>query len=212
MGGDKSQQYFMRNERMVIYTPKKGYTGPDMFTYRMIDGLEIQEYIGSNGQSTTKSEVTAHVRRCRKYISDKSNSRNQTIHPICDCMSSESGIIRNITACDISRTAICDLESSKQDFLNLCLTCNDLGFQSGECQAETLRAVGMLEELGFCANDPVMDCSGETFTRPGREAVNYMSMKTYPVFGSFTPLGKLFRQVHMTLMYLYSICLKTGSL
>ena len=163
---------------MVIYTPNKMYTGPYIFTYRMVDGLEIQQYVGSDGGPTSKSEVTTHVRRCRKYISDVSNSRLQQIHPMCDCMSSETGIIRNVTACDISRVAMCELESSRRDFLNLCLTCSDLGFQSGECQAETVRAVGMLGELGFCASDPVMDCSGETFTRPGREAVNYMSMKT----------------------------------
>merc|ERR1712146_16174 len=119
--------------------------------------------------------------------------------------------IQNMTACDISRAAICELDSSRQDFLNLCLTCNDLGFQSGECQAETLRAVGMLTELGFCSSDPVMDCSGETFTRPGREAVNYMSMKTYPAFGSFTPLGKSFSPASYDFNYRCSTFLRIGN-
>lgn len=83
--GALALQSFIRNERVVVYTPNLRYRGPDYFTYTIHDGLGIQNHIGESSQSVTLNEVTMHVRNCRKYDTMTKFNRTNNIHPLCTC-------------------------------------------------------------------------------------------------------------------------------
>merc|ERR1711939_1256646 len=63
---------FLRNEKIVIYRPLTGHLGPDYFTYKIYDGLNVQEHQGLD-KITRISEVSVHVRNCRKYKAEYDN-------------------------------------------------------------------------------------------------------------------------------------------
>jgi hypothetical protein len=146
--GDSANPIFLDYERVVAYVPNPRFRGPDFFTYKVYAGLGVQSHIGPGRELTTVNEVTMHVRYCRKFQSQVQKGYAAVIHPLCSCASSESGIINNITACDIQRKSICAVEGSRDDFLNMCHSCKNLGSLSFECQAETVRAVALLTERG----------------------------------------------------------------
>jgi len=150
--GDTASILYLQSERVVAYVPNPFYLGPDFFTYIIYDGLGVQTHSGAALAQTSVHEITTHVRFCRKFQSQLQNIFNATIHPICQCDSSESGIINNITLCESVRTAICADKTSRYAFLNLCLSCEAKGPLSFVCQSETVRAVGMLRQRGIFAS------------------------------------------------------------
>ena len=201
---------FLRNERLVAYKPSLNYEGPDFFTYRIYDGQNIQEHAGSRSGAlvatgVSVNEVTLHVRSCRLYESAKSNYlrelaasddpvtfQKQIVHPLCPCASTENDIIGNETDCLSGYEQICASNTSRYHFLNLCVVCNNVlnpASFSEECVLEIIRAVSFVTQRGFCDAIPPVDCSSELVSVPGREAVNYLSLRPYTLHGSYTQLG-----------------------
>lgn len=211
LNGDVSNNYtFLRNERLVAYKPKLRYEGPDYFTYRIFDGQNIQEHTGVRSEALLSSrisinEVTLHVRNCRLYAGSKERHERQMvavedatafkkriIHPLCPCRSTEYDIIGNVTSCITGYDAVCSSNYSRYHFLNLCLVCggySDRRKFSEACILEIIRAVSFVTQRGFCDTKPPMDCSSELISLPGREAVNYLSLRPYTLHGSYTQLG-----------------------
>jgi len=219
--GDTPERVFLRNERVVVYHPKEGYLGPDYFTYIVYDGLGVQVHEYAGGSVDSRNEVTVHVRRCRPFQSAIQRAMNASIstsfkedgeHVLCDCAQTETSLINNQTICDAARVAVCssatagvsgafvDAVAGREHFLAMCSTCFDpqQGLRSGQCQTQTIRAVSLLTSRGLCrastgeAAEPVMDCSTETVTEPGREATNYLSLKPPMLYGSFERLKNSF--------------------
>ena len=193
----------------MAYKPNLRYEGPDFFTYRIYDGQNVQQHSGSHLGVTHRTnisinEVTLHVRNCRKFESELSRyhsnlatAENRDIfiknitHPLCPCASTEFDIIGNITECVSGYEQICGSKSSRYHFLNLCSVCEN-SFNtifSESCTLEIIRAVGFVTQRGFCDASPPMDCSSELVSLPGRESVNYLSMRPYTLHGSYTELG-----------------------
>lgn len=201
---------FLRNERLVAYKPALKYEGPDFFTYRIYDGQNIQEHSGSRpgtllASGVSVNEVTLHVRSCRLYESAKSNYESelaaaddpvafqkQFVHPLCSCASTEEDIIGNKTECLSGYEQICTSNTTRYHFLNLCVVCGSISSPvsfSEACVLEVIRAVSFVTQRGFCDATPPVDCSSELVSDPGREAVNYLSLRPYTLHGSYTQLG-----------------------
>jgi hypothetical protein len=187
---------FLRNDRVVIYTPNLRYRGPDYFTYIIHDGLSIQNHIGENGNSVLRNEVTMHVRNCRTYDTKQQFNRTNGVHPLCTCGQTEVALVNNVTYCNSIRTKICADAFSNEAFYNMCQACfgknSALGLISSECIAQTIRSVSLLSSRGLCSTKPIVDCSTETVTAPGLEATNYLSLKPYTSDGSMSLLGNSF--------------------
>jgi len=62
----------------------------------------------------------------------------------------------------------------------------------GECLAQTMRAVFTLNNTGLCSPLPHLDCSTETYTHPGFETHNLLSLNSPLASGYFTALGNSF--------------------
>ena len=211
VNGDSSEYQFIRNEKVIIYKPIAGFTGPDFFTYQMYDGLSVQKHIAGNtymGQETSTNEVSIHVRNCRRYTSDKRYGNAEVdfafgVHSLCSCASTETMVVGNRTlGCDAARTSIClstnaeNISSGgRSRFLNMCLACETTatsglsGFQSAECIFETERAVGFLVSRSLCSAEPSMDCSTELITTTGQDRWEYLSLMPPHTDEAFTALG-----------------------
>ena len=133
---------------MVAYRPNPRYRGPDFFTYVIHDGLNLQSHVGFNGKPSTLNEITTHVRYCRLFKKKLHLQETQPKHALCDCSPSPAEMIDNAAVCDSRVSSICSQPESRSDFLNLCLTCKEIGLRSGDCRAEIVRAVFMLSERG----------------------------------------------------------------
>ena len=193
--GASPSQVFLRFERTIAYQPNPTYLGPDFFTYIIHDGLNVQQHTTPTGQGSS-NEVTLNVRNCRQFQRNIQVGAKQAIHPVCSCAATEAAVISNFTACNSARVSTCQsstsAKGSRHDFLNMCFACEVRGPTSGECQAETIRALALLMERGMCTTRPPMDCSDESFTKQGTELTNYLSLKPNFAYGSFTNLGKAF--------------------
>jgi hypothetical protein len=201
---------FLRDERMVAYKPKLRYEGPDFFTYRIYDGQNVQEHSGGRpgallAGGVSLNEVTLHVRSCRlfesataKYESqlaaaaDPAAFQKELNHPLCPCASTDNDIIGNLTECYAGYEKVCSNSATRHHFLNLCVICDqspDSSVFSEKCTLEVIRAVSFVSQRGFCDAAPPMDCSSELVSLPGREAVNYLSLRPYSLHGAYTQLG-----------------------
>ena len=185
--GDVAAEFFLRGERTLFYQPNLLYLGPDYFVYVIHDGLNIQSHIGSSGKTVSKNEVTVHVRNCRQYARQLQFGLTHDLHALCTCAQDEYGLVGNTAECTVIRKSVCvpsvlgtDVykNSTRLDFLNMCLSCEVQGFDSTDCISETQRAVSLVTQRGMCVSDPYMDCTAETVTTGGREAVNYLSLAT----------------------------------
>lgn len=203
--GSTPDTKFLRNERVVIYLPKKGYLGPDYFTYIIHDGLQVQTHEsglegGVIGMHSSVNEVTVHVRSCRRFnaMLSATPSVQSPVNGICVCAQTELSLINDTALCDSARRTMCEDSKQREKFLSMCLPCFDpaRGLSSGDCQAQTVRAVSLFTSRGMCSSKPPMDCSTETVTEPGREKTNYLSLKppyslsSYP--GAFSRLKNSF--------------------
>ncbi len=207
MRGAVPEQKFLRQERVVIYTPFKGYLGPDVFTYKIHDGLRLQAHISAlNGTQGEDNEVTLHVRQCRRFQSQlryatasdtdipasfflQDSSDALATHALCACAASERGMLGdNVTACTTARTSLCNNSETRQRLLFMCLPCFDplRGLLSGDCKAQTIRAVSLVTTRGLCDSQPPMDCSNEIITSPGLEKVSYLSLKPPLLYGAMS--------------------------
>ena len=101
------------------------------------------------------------------------------VNGICSCAQTEFSLINDTTLCNTVRTTICGDPLQREKFLSMCLPCFDpaRGLNSGDCQAQTVRAVSLFNSRGMCTEKPPMDCSAETVTEPGSENKNYLSLK-----------------------------------
>ena len=151
----------------------------DFFSYIIYDGLDLQSHIGVKRHIVTMNDVTVHVRNCRHFANRLFYGEVRTVHPLCVCAQTETALVANPTACTTARLNTCSLRSndtSRSVFLYMCLSCEEDGYSSGDCIAETTRAVSMLVQRGMCSTFPAMDCLSESITLPGREAVNYLTI------------------------------------
>jgi hypothetical protein len=188
--GDTPAQVFLRNERVVIYRPFKGYKGPDFFSYQVQDGLSLQSHVVEGGREGVLNEVTMHVRNCRVFKRQMDKGVQPALHPLCACNQTETAIIDAPGgSCAPIRDVTCADVRTRYTFLNMCQACAGRGAGSIDCTAETIRAVMMVNQRGFCSRKPAMDCSQEIMTSPGREASNYLSLDAYFPPSSFTGLG-----------------------
>jgi hypothetical protein len=193
--GDYPNQYFLRYERIVLYKPNLNYIGPDYFTYIIHDGLNIQNHVSGSSATLIGStnEVTLHTRYCRRYAKAVQFNVQKAVNPICVCAQNEIGVIPNRPACDAARTQMCRDPMASVQFLSLCQVCFGVqGIQSGECQAQTGRAVSYLTKSQMCNALPVMDCSDEFVTVDGAEATNYLTLQPPEDDQSFSDLGNFF--------------------
>ena len=185
--GDVAAQFFLRGERTIFYQPNLRFLGADYFVYVIHDGLNVQQHVGSSGKMVGTNEVTVHVRNCRQYARQLQFGLTHEVHSLCICAQDEKNLVSNFAECTIAREAICVpsvinspvyKNSTRLDFLNMCLSCEVQGFESTDCVSETQRAVSLVTQRGMCVTDPYMDCTAETITTGGREAVNYLSLAT----------------------------------
>jgi len=217
--GDTPETLYFRNERVVVYKPYTDYLGPDYFTYIIYDGINVQTHTSTYGDTGSVNEVTIHVRNCRRFQAQLRSGNESELHPICICAQTETSLINDTALCDAARIFICNsvstvttsstnytdsgIETSTASaafyddadkFLSMCLTCFDpaRGLRSGDCQTQTIRAVSLMTSRGLCSSEPTMDCSGETITTPGREKVNYLSLRPPTLFGAFSRLKNSF--------------------
>jgi hypothetical protein len=190
--GDHASENYLRDERVVIYKPNLRYLGPDGFTYKVFDGVNEQVHSVKNGIAGYLNEVTVHVRTCRVYDYKVSKSIATTLEPICDCEESEYSIFNDEEKCNEARTDICDDVSKHDHYYAMCVACTQ-GFDTSECITQTTRALGFMSAKGLCSTAPRIDCSDETVTAPGRDRINYMSLKA-PIssYHTFTALGNSF--------------------
>jgi hypothetical protein len=156
-----------------------------------------------------------HVRRCRtmqggaaaRKALNASTSHAFTAdgtHLLCGCAQTETALVNNRTRCDAARSTVCSGSSvdvvSSAHMLSLCSACLDpsRGMGSSDCQTQTIRAVSLLTSRGLCSPStgpnalPVMDCSSETVTEPGREGANYLSLRPPMLYGSVERSGNSF--------------------
>ena len=190
--GDQAIENFLRDERVVIYKPNSRYLGPDGFTYKVYDGVNEQVHIIKNGVLGYLNEVTVHVRTCRMYEYKVSNNIATTLEPICDCEQSEYSIFKDEQKCNVARIDICQDASKYNHYYAMCVACN-YGYDTSECIGQTTRALGLMTSKGLCSTLPRTDCSDETVTVPGRDRINYMSLKApMSTYHSFTTLGNSF--------------------
>jgi hypothetical protein len=213
--GDVAKTFYLRNERVVAYLPYLRYRGPDYFTYKIYDGQTVQKHVTQTGKLGDENQVALHVRDCRtaNYLTQFNIS--SPIHPLCTCQSNELSLVGDSTACNLVRASLCTDKTTATygHFESMCLACRDkvitvikeslsldppvtepqVGLR-GECLAQTMRAVSMLKNSGLCSTTPFMDCSAESITAPGRERINYLSLKTPPGGGGgFSQLGASFK-------------------
>jgi hypothetical protein len=223
-GSAPEEGKYFRKERALFYQPNLRYLGPDYFTYRIIDGLNVQRHIGSGAgdDPVEHNEVHVHVRNCRRYHSRIHPNPNQEIkyltapqhvvHPLCSCAQTETEIVPTNATCTVIRQDLCrppvvittvhptngkvtkvlSQNSTRLDFLNMCLTCEIDGWRSSSCLTETVRAISLLTSRGSCTDAPPMDCASESITLSGGESVNYYQLNipgqtVNP--DAFTPLG-----------------------
>ena len=152
--GDKPDQIFIRNEKVVTYKPFSGYLGPDYFTYKIHDGVNVQSHSSGKQANSVRNEVTIHVRNCSRFIGDTAyNTETRATNSLCACAQTELTSVNNRFDCDAARTAICAISESsnnntdgtRQRFLAMCQACEDtLGYDDDECVAETIRAVSLV--------------------------------------------------------------------
>lgn len=192
--GDTALRASIQKELMVVYRPNFGYLGPDFFTFKVMNGLALQSHISAGGVQGSENEVTMHVRNCRRFRSQLDFGTTPTKHPLCACNQTETAIIdaSGTPACNPVRETLCSNQSSETHytFLNMCLACEGDRANSYTCMAETIRAVMLVVDRGFCSGRPTMDCSQEILTQPGREAVNALSIDAYFPPAGFTRTGK----------------------
>merc|ERR1711871_1434396 len=192
--GDTALRKSINKELMVVYRPNQGYLSPDFFTYRVIDGLAFQSHISAGGVQGSENEVTMHVRNCRRFRSQLDFGTAPTDHPLCSCNQTETAIIdaAGTPACNPIRESLCSNKTSetRYTFLNMCLACEGGRATSYTCMAETIRAVMLVVDRDFCSGRPSMDCSQETYSQPGREAVNALTLDAYFPPSGFTRTGK----------------------
>jgi hypothetical protein len=166
MDGDTPETYYLRYERMISYKPNQNYLGPDSLSYIIHDGLNVQNHIigskVSNSAIGTRHELTIHVRNCRRYAGAIARLETPDPHPLCICAQDEFEMITNKPSCDIVRRDLCANSETEQLYLAMCLPCTRLGFLSGECSAQTIRAVNMVKSKDLCSGQPLVDCDAET--------------------------------------------------
>jgi hypothetical protein len=190
--GDTAEENFIRYERVVIYVPKLNYLGPDYFTYLIKDGSNLQLHTIENNAIGSENQVTIHVRNCRRVKAALYRQEYKLTQPICVCKSSETALIADERNCHIAIQSICNQETSRSQFLSLCLACTlnlPQDLQSQECLDQTIRAVSFMYSLSLCTKEPTVDCSSERITLPGHESVNYLSLAPPMLEDSFTALG-----------------------
>jgi hypothetical protein len=203
-GSYPTQNIFLRSERVLFYQPYDGFLGPDFFTYKIHDGVNIQTHGYRNGLETTVNEVTVHVRRCRRYNSDVTNSNSSDtdsyiryVNPLCGCSSDENNVIGDSGSCNTARDTICSsttysnsMIGVRNRFYTMCLACStSLGYDSADCISETMRAVSLLTARGLCSSDASMDCTSETITANGVDRWEYLTLKSPGGEEAFTYLG-----------------------
>jgi hypothetical protein len=132
-----------------------------------------------------------HVRNCRVFKRAIDKGTSPALHPLCSCNQTETAIIdaAGDPPCQNIRESLCSNNRTRYTFLNLCQACAGNLKNTIECTAETIRAVMMVKQRNFCSGRPAMDCSQETFTMPGREASNFLSLDAYFPPTSFSRLG-----------------------
>ena len=98
------------------------------------------------------------------------------------------------------------INGKEEHFYNLCVACpsdltlNNLSSESvdklsgarSECVSQIIRAVNLLNSNNLCTYKPHMDCTAESITLPGKEKINFLSLKASPGSGSFSMLGNNF--------------------
>ena len=216
--GNRAEIAYLRDERVVSYVPNLGYRGPDFFTYKIYDGLNVQSRLDEHStEIENENEVTLHVRNCRPVDYKNEFNISSSVHPLCVCAESESFFIGDERECNAARQNICGLKfttsfstssilsGSEEQFYNMCVACPSvftsinlggkvplLNGVDSECISQIMRAVSMLKTAGLCTYAPHMDCTAESVTLQGREKVNYLSLKYPPGSGSFSELGNSF--------------------
>eukprot|EP01038_Epipyxis_sp_PR26KG_P005103 gene5103-7113_t len=205
---------YLRQERVVVYRPLSGYLGPDYFTYIINDGLNVQSHMTINNALTITHEVTLHVRQCRRYEALKRSTKSYPIHKLCACQATENNVLGdNGMNCLRNVTSLCEKQDSESysQYLNLCLTCvdeiatlisnnnnnnnnNNINMElSSSCKQNIARGVSFVLSRGLCdVSNPPIDCSAESVTMPGLEAVNYLSLQPPFLDGSYARLGNSF--------------------
>ena len=208
--GDVATPLFLQAERVVAYTPYFGYTGPDYFTYEIYDGLNKQSHITDQGVQITSNEVTMNIRDCRVVDYKKQFNITESLHPLCSCAEIEGSSLMgvNVTLCDTVRSNICSTSTYKERpfFISMCTACeystyiheyllnkdDNIGSKRGNCLAQTMRAVYLITQAGLCSTTPRLDCSTESFTEPGKESKNFLSLNSPIATGFFSALGNSF--------------------
>lgn len=194
--GSIADANYVRRERMVRYVPRAGYLGPDYFTYMIYDGLNSQYHLMPQdklGQASgVDSQVTIHVRNCRLVARNLLFNIPSTIHPVCSCAQTEKGMVNRTSTCTSAIHSQCaDTSVTRKDLLTMCLACAN-GLQTGECVAQTIRAVSFLTSLGLCSTAPHADCTTEHITDDNNELFSYISLSPPLTDGTFTALGNGF--------------------
>lgn len=178
--GDVPGVNFIRGERMLFYVPRKGYLGPDFFTYKIKRGPDEQ--------SSLESEVTIHIRKCR--VADY-----REFDSMCECRPAINSQVSSWNDCKMAVIETCSREESSNEFFNLCLACASTATLntsatflqvSSDCRSEILRAQSYLVLNARCARSPVYNCEDETITEKGKESRNYLSLKSYTLGYPFT--------------------------
>jgi hypothetical protein len=189
--GATPARFLLRGERVVVYRPFKNYLGPDYFTFHIFDGLALQNHVVEGGLQGALNEVTMHVRQCRMFQRALDKGTVVPLHPLCACNQTESAMI-DVSAggtCQPIIDSMCSDNRTRYTFLNMCQACDGRRSGTMDCIAETIRAVMLVTQRGFCSGKPAMDCSQETLTLPGREANNFLSLDAYFPPSSFTRSG-----------------------
>ena len=228
--GDKSAFNIIRDERLVSYQPNDNFLGPDFFTYRIHDGVTIQKHSSQSNNNDinesgvinqseldTLNQVTIHMRYCRLVAHKLQNNIPNIVLPICSaCQLGVDQIFVNQTSCNDMRTQLCSIESTRIQYISLCLTCTTvsassvsasttnstisnstmsttfslgLNYDNKLCQAQTLRVISFLTSHGLCSVDPLLDCSTEFVTLEGKERVNYLTLTPPLLDGSYSSIG-----------------------
>lgn len=197
--GNKPERVFLRDEKVVSYKPFEGYLGPDYFSYKVWDGVNVQTHSAGKGSNPQSSEVTIHVRQCTRFIGDSLyNTGTRYTNSLCACAQTELAIVSDRSNCDAARTTICGTTSPSNStdgfrsrFVAMCHACEGtLGFDSEVCIAETVRAVSLLETRGLCdAEAAAMDCTTETVTKDGMDRWQYRTLMPPQSDAAFTTLG-----------------------
>jgi hypothetical protein len=199
--GDTPDQIFIRNEKVVTYKPFNGYLGPDFFTYKIHDGVNVQSHSSGKQANSERNEVTIHVRNCSRFIGDTEyNTDTRITNSLCTCAQTELTSVNDRSSCDTARTAICAIsdannnntDGTRQRFIAMCQACEDtLGYDDDNCVAETIRAVSLVTVRGLCdADTAAMDCTSETVTKNGIDRWQYLTLKPPSTDNAFSNLGQ----------------------